>query len=356
MRLHRLEAVRGFAAAYVVAHHALPHDFAMHGIRVGYLLRFGQEAVMLFFVLSGFVINYSWAQAPPSVSTYLFNRSARIYIPLAVALFLGYAVDSINLGQPASLNIKILAGNILMLQDVSSLKPGVIADPYKGNSALWSLSYEWWFYILYVPLMMQLRDWRTRTLVVVAIGCLSALLYLWWPHWVGRIGIYLSIWWAGVLLSERFLDREQGGIRLVDGWYAVTPILAAAVVLIAGLVGSGQWAHVGNVGVYPILEIRHLVVAAVFVFMAFAWRALGWFGFSTLIGPFSIFAPISYGIYIFHIPVLVGAGTLLSAQWAVPVAFVLVVLLAAIIELAVYPWLKRGLRRRFLASLEPATN
>jgi peptidoglycan/LPS O-acetylase OafA/YrhL len=42
-----------------------------------------------------------------------------------------------------------LLGNIFMLQDVISLKPNVISAVYMGNGVLWSLSYEWWFYILY---------------------------------------------------------------------------------------------------------------------------------------------------------------------------------------------------------------
>jgi peptidoglycan/LPS O-acetylase OafA/YrhL len=35
-----------------------------------------------------------------------------------------------------------------MLQDVISLKPNVISAVYMGNGVLWSLSYEWWFYML----------------------------------------------------------------------------------------------------------------------------------------------------------------------------------------------------------------
>jgi peptidoglycan/LPS O-acetylase OafA/YrhL len=53
--LHQLDSLRGFAAAYVVVHHAhLAPQSAF-----GNLLFFGQEAVILFFLLSGFVIHYS---------------------------------------------------------------------------------------------------------------------------------------------------------------------------------------------------------------------------------------------------------------------------------------------------------
>jgi peptidoglycan/LPS O-acetylase OafA/YrhL len=39
--------------------------------------------------------------------------------------------------------------NVLCFQDIVSLKPNVISA-YMGNGVLWSLSYEWWFYIIFV--------------------------------------------------------------------------------------------------------------------------------------------------------------------------------------------------------------
>ncbi len=53
-RLMKLESIRGFAAAYVVAHHSA----IAYGGKPPLLLGFGQEAVILFFLLSGFVIHH----------------------------------------------------------------------------------------------------------------------------------------------------------------------------------------------------------------------------------------------------------------------------------------------------------
>jgi hypothetical protein len=61
---------------------------------------------------------------------------------------LGYCKKSYTEGGLADPEWNTLLGNIFMLQDVISLKPNVISAVYMGNGVLWSLSYEWWFYIL----------------------------------------------------------------------------------------------------------------------------------------------------------------------------------------------------------------
>lgn len=59
-KLEKLEAIRGFAAVYVVLHHVLPKTIMMYGINLAVFFRFGQEAVILFFLLLGFVIHYAF--------------------------------------------------------------------------------------------------------------------------------------------------------------------------------------------------------------------------------------------------------------------------------------------------------
>ena len=66
MKLQRLEAVRGVAALYVViAHSITPTPF---------ILSFGQEAVIVFFLLSGFVIEYSSAKTLDRGFKYYFQK------------------------------------------------------------------------------------------------------------------------------------------------------------------------------------------------------------------------------------------------------------------------------------------
>ena len=93
-KLEKLEAIRGFAALYVVFFHALPQKIYLFGLNVGVLFRFGPEAVIVFFVLSGFVIKYSWQRSSnKSFRHYFSRRFIRLYIPLFFIHILFYAVD-----------------------------------------------------------------------------------------------------------------------------------------------------------------------------------------------------------------------------------------------------------------------
>ena len=109
MRLEKLEALRGFSAFYVVLHHSLPHNFILGGVNIGNLFRFGQEAVILFFLLSGFVINYSFQTTKDKTfRTYFFKRFSRIYIPLIIIMALGYMIESFKNGSLSNPELKAL--------------------------------------------------------------------------------------------------------------------------------------------------------------------------------------------------------------------------------------------------------
>jgi peptidoglycan/LPS O-acetylase OafA/YrhL len=138
------DAVRGFAASYVFAGHLVMNCFPRTA-RWTVLFLFGQEGVMLFFLLSGFVVMYSMETgADKSFGTYIGRRFFRIYPIFILALALSYA-----LAASWSVDLKVLVGNLLMLQDFTDGKPGVLFGTFEGDLPLWSLSYEWWFYLMY---------------------------------------------------------------------------------------------------------------------------------------------------------------------------------------------------------------
>ena len=84
-KLWRLDALRGFAATYVVLHHIMPRDLSWGGIDLSLAFRCGQEAVILFFLLSGFVINLSYQRSRDKRFLRFFaRRFLRIYVPLVL--------------------------------------------------------------------------------------------------------------------------------------------------------------------------------------------------------------------------------------------------------------------------------
>lgn len=312
MKLYKLEAIRGLAAFYVVLHHTISENSVnkisedLLGLQIGFLLRFGQEAVILFFVLSGFVINYSFRRSrDKTFKTYFVKRAARIYVPLLLVFLTSYLLASYNQGNLINPELKVLVLNILMLQDWALVKPNVITGAYMDNTPLWSLSYEWWFYMLYFPLVRLVKNTKTLHISVFIIAFTASLIYMAHPSFVPRIIMYLAIWWTGVTLSDLYMSNKLD--RVNEVFIPAIGLTAPTIVLAFNVLQSKQYGHDLLLGVHPVLELRHFVFSLFIFATSLIWRKLNWIGFDRLIKPFLILAPISYAMYISHHPIMVTA-------------------------------------------------
>lgn len=309
-RLEKLEALRGFAALYVVLFHTLPQKIYLAGINVGAIFRFGPEAVIVFFALSGFVIKYTYERsADKSFRYYFVRRFIRLYIPLFFIFLLGYLIKSYSEGALANPEWKTLLGNIFMLQDVISQKPNVIAAAYMGNGVLWSLSYEWWFYMLFFLLVTNIKsDQLNKWVNIIVIT--AAVTYVIYPFIINRLAMYFAIWWIGVRFAETYIKGEK---------YTIKSIMPYAYVLFAitAILGFNLYIHYSFTKIYsyplvayPFIELRHFIFAIMVMFGAIIWKNLNWFGFNAIFGIFKHLAPCSYVIYISHHYLVVEASYL----------------------------------------------
>ena len=157
-----LDVVRVVAALLVVMQHVGPYHFAF----LGPLNRLGQEAVMIFFLLSGFVIYANEHNRLHDLKGYYLRRMRRIYPTFLIALFVTALIAYANGTLARDFSWWELWGNLAALQDISALKPGVIVSPFLGNDPLWSLSHEIFFYAVFpvviflatVKIILQLGD------------------------------------------------------------------------------------------------------------------------------------------------------------------------------------------------------
>lgn len=290
-KLIKLEAIRGFAAFYVVLHHTV-HHFKIFNVNLSFLFRFGQEAVILFFVLSGFVIEYSYTNGKDkSFKTYFFKRFLRIYIPLLFVFLANFLI--LYISNNVKFDWMVLLGNIFMLQDSIFLKPNVITSTFLDNAPLWSLSYEWWFYMLYFPLIVFFKNKSSS--IVYIVGILSALSYIMFPNFFNRELMYFTIWWSGVEIARLYMQEETINVKNLKN---IILVLFGINVILGFNVYISK--TISTVGVHPILELRHFGFALMAIFSALIWKKLKWVGFSSTLGIFSYLAPISYGIYISH--------------------------------------------------------
>jgi len=296
-KIHKLEAIRGFAAIYVVFHHTFAQGLVIMHHDISVLFRFGQEAVILFFVLSGFVIKYSFEKSKDkSFFSYFEKRFLRIFIPVVIAYITNYFVLAYQKHSFFPVDWLNLAGNFFMLQDNNLLKPNVITYPFLHNTPLWSLSYEWWFYMLFFPLITYFKP-KAGT-IVYALAILSALSYLVYPFFVNRIFMYMAIWWTGVEIADLYSKGMR--ITVPSLKQPLLVLLACMVILFINakthnyhLIGSGS-------GFSPWLEVRQFGFAISAVVIAIAWNRFNWRFFSFTIGWFEIFSSISFGVYISH--------------------------------------------------------
>ncbi|RFM27388.1 acyltransferase family protein [Deminuibacter soli] len=362
-KLHKLDALRGFAALYVIMHHVCQSstfaykNFRFHGLRLSSLFGFGQEAVIIFFLLSGFVIEYSFTRSTDkSFADYFAKRFFRIYIPLFIIFLCSYLVKSWEASQLLSADWLTLAGNCLMLQDLPAARAHVLFSPYMDNSPLWSLAYEWWFYMIYygiyryVPAAKQFR-------FVFALVALAVVTYLFYPFFVNRILLYLGIWWCGVELARLYI---KGAVSFSKAWHLFVMVAVPGVIIGLYSYWLGYMAGAElSPGRTPLLELRHFSFTALSLAIAIGWHRLKWIGFNRIFGPFTIFSSVSYVLYIAHYFIAVNpvylqfiGNPLLRSL----VALLLLFGFSYIIELQVYPrvrkMLQTGSKRNNTAGLQ----
>jgi peptidoglycan/LPS O-acetylase OafA/YrhL len=118
---------------------------------------FAHGAVVVFFVLSGFLVGGAVIERARDgkryLRNYLIDRTSRIYIVLLPVLVLSAALDLIGMHVFAGLGIyeQPLYDTAFrfenLLASVVSLQ-GIWFAPFGTNMALWSLGMEYWYYIV----------------------------------------------------------------------------------------------------------------------------------------------------------------------------------------------------------------
>lgn len=239
-----LDGLRGIAAVYVMIGHARwllwegysegyvkhPEQYSLLNKALMYffsLFKYGHEAVLFFFVLSGFVIHLKYAfnykktePAPFQYGQYLKRRAKRIYPPFIFALLLTSLLDS--LGRSLHYSIydgttpyKLINENISMNSWSFEALLGNLVFLYRNyvpvygtNGPAWSLKYEWWFYMLYpLFLLMGKRSILFPSLLMIALFILSFFPSYWPEGLIQDIFSMMITWWLGVLLAEIYAGR-----------------------------------------------------------------------------------------------------------------------------------------------------
>lgn len=213
-----LDLVRFLAALAVVLMHLRQFDL-VQGPGADLLTLFGREAVMAFFVLSGFVIAYTTEQRRPSARDYALARAARIYsvaLPVLLLAFVCASLVPAHLASDTRQHYQLarpwlyLPFHLLFLGDLWTLAE---VPPWLGP--WWSLNYEVWYYVLFGVACYVRGPWRLPALALV-LAVMGVKLWLLLPVWLAGVALYR--WQARHTLA-------RGLARL--GWIASLALLVA---------------------------------------------------------------------------------------------------------------------------------
>ncbi|WP_345164530.1 acyltransferase [Nibribacter koreensis] len=196
-----LEALRGLVAIIVVVHHVFVYDFYLDPYfspeRILFMDTLGHFAVLIFFVLSGYVIGLSSERLIKweLIKLYLRKRFIRLYPIYLISLCFALIVSNKTYG------LVTIIHNVLFTQ--------VWFDKIIWeNNPLWSLHYEVIFYIIFIPISL----FNIKPVLVFFITIIVSFLSFFYVDYIGfpaltSYSVGFTFWSAGFLLS--FYSKGQ---------------------------------------------------------------------------------------------------------------------------------------------------
>jgi peptidoglycan/LPS O-acetylase OafA/YrhL len=309
-----LTGLRGVAACSVLLAHAWLSSFVWDGVPTFQTPahRLSHFGMTLFFVLSGFVIEYNYAalfaRQPLRTATYRFYvaRVARLYPLYLFSLFLS---------MPIFPHPNLSVGRTLIYL---TLTQSWVNEEYAAFSPDWSISTEWFFYLAFIPLTFLVARLRRPTVALVTMsvaGLIGLPLLFYFGHpslapvlevvrrnpWIGAepwgwftyIAPYVRVFEfiVGVLAARCYLADRGGGPAPPAVRIAMAAALAwcAAIVVVTPLTD--------NALLYDVAE-NFLFAPAMAVVMLAVCRHETYLT-RLLSSPLALFlGEISYSIYI----------------------------------------------------------
>jgi peptidoglycan/LPS O-acetylase OafA/YrhL len=323
MNIKVLDGLRGLAALYVMIGHArwllwegYSEGYLKHTLEYSWLdkmsmyflsmFKFGHESVLLFFVLSGFVIHKGYVKKfltdslqSVNIGQFYIKRIRRIYPPFLFSLCLTALLDfvgrdfgfSIYTGNTPNEGINITVGNqsltlVTFIGNIFFLFKEYV--PIFGtNGPSWSLKLEWWFYMIYpIFLLLSRKNIYYSTLLIVLLFSLVNYSYFWTETLSKAVFSSIISWWAGVLLAEVYSKRI--GIGLLN--FAMINILGFFLLPFLPIYSD----------LYD-FRIALLLTALISCILYFQSKNISF----KLIENFKFFGDFSYTLYIIHFPILV---------------------------------------------------
>ena len=188
-------------------------------------LGLGPSAVLVFFFLSGYLVGgneiVNLVRKKLNFSNYIFNRLTRLWIVLLPALLATYALNAFTC-RNSRISLYCAADSALashaevppqVSQEISDLIfNAFFLQPFKGtqwggNGPLWSLSYEFWYYLVFFSIISVVSYLLRRE---ISFGLIPHLLILFVASRILDLDwLILGIIWLSGALAAYFLKLDS---------------------------------------------------------------------------------------------------------------------------------------------------
>jgi peptidoglycan/LPS O-acetylase OafA/YrhL len=241
-----LDLTRWTAAQAVCVGHSLSFFGIVDALRPPNSPSMQSLAVIVFFVLSGFLIAHALQRRPRQIGhgfgEYMIDRTARIYIAFVPCLLIIALIDLCLIGaglhpNAAYVTPQAFLGSLLMMQNYPGAFGASLEIPSFGSAGqLWSLAVEFHIYVFAGACFFALRPtkWWAACVAVAIVSSVVPLNYL-NPAVIGTPGASLSwLWILGFAIYYIARGTQlhtavgigaayAGAIALVVAWYRSSP-------------------------------------------------------------------------------------------------------------------------------------
>ncbi|HEY2154528.1 MAG TPA: acyltransferase [Isosphaeraceae bacterium] len=273
-------------------------------------------AVIIFFVLSGFVLSLPYCDGrPPRYGPYLVRRTCRIYIPYIVAVGCAVALKlALYHGPfPASREMNQEWGLPTTARSLLDHLALITSTDQRYDPVTWSLTHEMRISIVFPLIMAVVLGLPTAVTVLLAlagvvVGIRGDSLLRSHLHW--NIDVFLTVIYIPMFIAGALVARHRTALA---GRFAALawPIrLALALVAISLLAYHDLIPF--NIARLPVQLYAQTLGAAMLIVVALGWaRCSDW-----LSRPVPVFlGRISYSLYLYHLLVLLALANLIRAPW-----------------------------------------
>jgi peptidoglycan/LPS O-acetylase OafA/YrhL len=261
-----------------------------------FLSEHAHAAVILFFVLSGYLIAYSDFNKYKNdrnynVTSYLTNRFVRIYSVLVPAILLTLILDGLGrIWLTGYLNPSIFPQDHYVIRLIINLisMQGIWGNRVQlgSNPALWSIGYEFTFYVLYGLFVWKrekvfMNKWSMSILILIFLVRGPQVMY------------YFLLWLLGVL-----------SFRLSNVYRMILPYTWSIFIFLALGIGGYYIQYINILGLNEMS--RDFVWALLLALLFFPDYSSGgvWLNWKPIKIFNKVLADSSYSLYAYHLPFL----------------------------------------------------